>query len=316
MFQHRKHLVHNLPRRALERLEQLRRRDALFARQTGLQVAALHRHDGFLCARIDAANRNFDLFGGVLPDHHAEVAADIFDHRVVKRVARDLDGRGYGDAVHAEDRDVGRAAADVDDHVARRPCDVQLGPQRCGERLFDQVHAPGPGLHRRLNDGALLHLGHAARHRDDHARLDEGEFADLFQKLLQHFLGHLIVGDDAVAQRPNSHGVARRAAQHIARRRADLQNLTGVLIHSDDRGFAQDNAPPLLIDQHVRRAEVDADVSRQFHDGSPFCSGFFLGVARAAQTTLCAPAVSSTRQHSESVEPVVTISSMSSSRLP
>jgi hypothetical protein len=44
------------------------------------------------------------------------------------------------DAAERDDRDLGRAAADVDDHVAARLVHRQVGADRCGHRLLDDVH--------------------------------------------------------------------------------------------------------------------------------------------------------------------------------
>ena len=193
--------------------------------------------------------------------------------------------------------------------------DVELCAQRRRKRLLDQVHTARASLHRRLNDSALLDLGHAARNADNDAGLDEGKADDLFQELLEHFFRHLIVGDHTVAQRAHRNDVARRPPEHIAGSRADLKHLACIFIHGHDRRLAEHNAAALLIDQNVRRSKVDADVSGQFHMGITF-RYVSLGVASAAQTTSAAPALRRTRAHSDMVAPVVTISSISRTRFP
>ena len=191
--------------------------------------------------------------------------AHIGRNGLVKRVARDLDGRGRRNAVQTQNGDIRRAAANIDDHMALRPGDRQLRAKRGSERLLDQIDAARAGLHGGLNDRAFLDLGDAGRDGDDHAGLDEREFVDLLEKLLKHFLRHFIVADNAVAQRAHGDDVAGGAAKHIARSRADLQNLAGILVHGHDRRLAQDDAAPLYIAEHVCRAKVDADITNQFH---------------------------------------------------
>ena len=64
-----------------------------------------------------------------------------------------------------DDRDLGRAAADVDDHVAGGLVDGQPGADRGGHRLLDDVDPAGAGLVAGLLDRALLDRGDAARAR-------------------------------------------------------------------------------------------------------------------------------------------------------
>ena len=145
--------------------------------------------------------------------------------------------------------------------MAVRPRDVELRAERRRVRLFDQIHAPSARFHGRLNDRALFDLRHAGRHADDHAGLDERKFADFFEELVEHFLGHLIVRNNAVAKRPHGHNIARRSSEHVSRRRADLKHLAGVLIDRHNRRLAQDNSLALFIDQNIRGTKIDTDIS-------------------------------------------------------
>ena len=124
----------------LERLEDLGRAERERARQAGHQTATLDLHDLLLGARIDAADGLFDLLRRALADERVVLAAHIFDDRLVELVARDLDRGGLDDAAERDDRDVGRAAADVSDQIAVRPADVETRADGRRHRLFDEVH--------------------------------------------------------------------------------------------------------------------------------------------------------------------------------
>ena len=142
-----------------------------------------------------------------------------------------------------------------------RPRNIELRAERRRVRLFDQIHAPSARFHGRLNDRALFDLRHAGRHTDDHAWLNERKFADFFEELVEHFFGHLVVRNNAVAKRPHGHNIARRSSEHVSGCRADLKHLAGVLIDRHNRRLAQDNSLALFIDQNIRGTKVDTDIS-------------------------------------------------------
>ncbi|MPM44943.1 hypothetical protein SDC9_91625 [bioreactor metagenome] len=71
--------------------------------------------------------------------------------------------------------------------------DVDARADGRGQRLLNEVNPPRASLHARVDHGALLHLGDARGHADDHTGLEEPEGANLPQKLLEHPLGHVVV---------------------------------------------------------------------------------------------------------------------------
>ena len=79
-------------------------------------------------------------------------------------------------------------------------------------------------------------------------------------EVLEHPLGDLEVGDDAVLQRPHGDDVRGRAADHPLRLGADRQDLLGLAVDGDDRGLVDDDAPALDHHERVGGAEVDAHV--------------------------------------------------------
>src|ERR1700692_3094284 len=88
----------------------------------------------------------------------------------------------------------------------------------------------------------------------------------LSDEMLDHFLRHLEIGDDAVAQRANSLDVARGPAQHLLGLLADGEDLL-LAAHvgdGDHTGLIQHDAATLHVDECIGRAEIDGHVGR--HD--------------------------------------------------
>src|SRR5216683_3154495 len=87
----------------------------------------------------------------------------------------------------------------------------------------------------------------------------------LADEMLDHFLRHLEIGDDAVAQRPDRLNVARGAADHQFRLLSDGEDLSLALDarDCDHRRLIQDDTAPFHVDDGVCRAEVDRQVGRQ-----------------------------------------------------
>ena len=97
------------------------------------------------------------LFGGALAEREAVLLLDELDDRVVELVAADADRLARDDAAERDDRDLGGAAADVDDHVAGRLLHGQAGADGRGHGLFDDVgRLAGAGVLGGLLHGALL----------------------------------------------------------------------------------------------------------------------------------------------------------------
>ena len=146
--------------------------------------------------------------------------------------------------------------------------DVDAGADGGRHGLLDEVGLPGAGLDAGVDDGALLHLGDAGGHADQHPGLEELEARHLADELPQHLLRHVIVGDDALPQGADGHDVAGGPAQHGLGLGAHFQELAGVLIHGNDGGFVEDHALALHIDQDGCRPQVDADVFRPGHNST------------------------------------------------
>ena len=167
------------------------------------------------------------------------------------------------DPAEREDRDLGRAAADVDDEAPGRFADRQAGADRRGHRLLDQPRPARAGVEGGVAHGALLDLGHARRDAEEHPRSrDEPDpIVDPVHEVLDHLLGDVEVADDAVAQRADRDDVRGCPADHPLRLGADRQHPAGLGVDGDDGRLAHDDAAVADMDQRVGGPEVDPDVA-------------------------------------------------------
>ena len=129
-------------------------------------------------------------------------------------VARHPDAGGLDLAAEGQHRDVGGAAADVNDHAAVGHRDVQARPQRRRDGLVDQVDLPRAGRHDGLDHGVALDAGDGRRHADRYPRLDHVGAVYLVDKAADQLPGHGVVADDAVLQGEGGRDVVGGAAHH------------------------------------------------------------------------------------------------------
>src|SRR5476651_1412111 len=254
--------------RLLQALGDLTLGDHQFLRHAVHQVAALdlHRAAFAVVGRARRSDGLLDALGRTLADQQVMVAADVGDDRLVHLVAANTHGAWIHDAAQRQDRDFRRAAADVDHHRARGLGDRQAGADRGSHRLLDQPDLAGAGALGRFLNGAALDGGGAGGHADHDLRMGEGAaIVHLRDEVLDHRLGYFEVGDDAVAQRADRLDVARGTTQHHLGFFADREDLALPALRRErhDRGFVQDDAATLDVDQRVRRAQVDAHIRRK-----------------------------------------------------
>src|ERR1035441_4202191 len=79
-------------------------------------------------------------------------------------------------------------------------------------------------------------------------------------EIAQHHFGHLEVGDDAVAQRPDRLNMRGRLAQHLTSFLTHGKDFVGADVYRDHGRLAQNDPFPLHVDQYVGSAEVNPDV--------------------------------------------------------
>ena len=160
-----------------------------------------------------------------------------------------------------DDRDVGRAAADVDDHVAGRLGHGQARTNRRGHGLVDEVNlarldAEAAVLHR-----AALDRRDLRRHADDQPRPHQRPLAvHLPDEVREHLLGGVEVGDHPVPHRPHRRDVGGRPAEHLVGLRSHGLDLAVGGVERHDGGLVEDDAAAAGEDTGVGGAEVDRDV--------------------------------------------------------
>src|SRR5215211_7869329 len=253
--------VDDLDERLLERGAHLLGRQHDGLRQPGDEVAAADLSLHLLLERVRGADLELDLLGGLLADQELVLLLDVVDDRLVELVAADADRLRDDDPAERDHRDLRGAAADVDDHVARRLPDGKAGADRGRHRLLDQVCLARACRQARLLDGALLHPGHARGHADHYARVRPAVLVHLLDEVAQHLLGHVEVGDDAVLERADRRDGAGRAAEHPLRLDPDRVHLPRARVDRDDRRLGQHDAAPAHVDERVGSAEVDGHVA-------------------------------------------------------
>ena len=131
-----------------------------------------------------------------------------------------------------------------------------------GSATMKTSFAPAPSAESRT--ARLFDFCNARRHADDDARLhlEDVVLDDEREKIPQHLLGHVEVGDDAVLHRTHGDHAVGRSAEHALRFEADALDFLGFAIDRDDRGLVEDDPLTLHVDEGVGRAEVDADCVR------------------------------------------------------
>ena len=186
------------------------------------------------------------------------------EDRLVELIARNTDRLRNNDAAHGDDRDLGSAAADIDDHGSGRLLDGKIGADRSGHGLLDEVSLASSGLNGRFKDGTLLNAGNAGGDADNNAGTRRPRIAllrGLIDKVAKHSLRHIEVGDNAVLQRANGNDIARSTAQHALGLDADGKDSLVILIDCDHGRFADDDALAANGHQGIGGSKVDGKVA-------------------------------------------------------
>ena len=109
--------------------------------------------------------------------------------------------------------------------------------------------------------GLLLYFGHSARHADADAGLLKCTSSQrLLYKILNHFLGHRIIRDNALTQRTYRHNIARRSPEHQARLLANGLYHICIPVKGNDRGLLEHNALAVNIYQYAGSPKINPDI--------------------------------------------------------
>src|SRR5690606_788861 len=257
------HTVNDLLDRLLDCLTNLRGVHTNGFRNTRNQVAALYLHLALLANRERRSDLDLDLLSRGLTDEQVVVLAHELHDRDVQLIATRANRRVAHDTRERDHRDLRGTATDVNHHVAGRRVDRQPDSNGSSHRFGNHEHFLGSGSKRAVPHGALLHLGDAARHADDHARLhlEQVILDDERQEVAQHLLGHVEVGNNAVLHWPNRDHTLGRAAQHTLRLQPNALDLLGLAIHRDNGRLVEHDSLAFYIDESIGSAEIYGDLS-------------------------------------------------------
>src|SRR5690606_29837596 len=240
--------------RLLQRLVHLGGRQPDGFGQAREGVAPAHFHGQRFVGRKRAPDLDLYLFRRALADEQLVLAAHVADDGLVELVAADAQAVGDNLVAQRNDRNIRRAPANVHDQMAARLRYVDTRPDGRGHGLGDEDDLLGARFLARLDDGPLLDAGDARRHAHGDLGTENGPAAaDFADEMFQHELGHGVVGDNAVFQRPNRDDAVGGTPDHAPGLFAHRQQPVGFLRHGDDRRLAENDALPAHENEHVGR---------------------------------------------------------------
>src|SRR5215210_4835436 len=167
--------------------------------------------------RLGDADFLLDPLGRGFADQEVVVAPDVRADGFIHLVAADAYGGGVGGAAQAQHGDLGRAAADVDDHRSDRGGHRHVGADRGSHGLLDQIDGAGPGVGGGGADRAALDRSRSGRDTDHDFREAPGAHlaaVHLVDEMLDHLLGDVDVGNDSIAQGADGFDLVGRLAHH------------------------------------------------------------------------------------------------------
>src|SRR5690554_3366025 len=202
------------------------------------EIAPLHLHRLSLFGGVRVADLAFHALGRLLADENIIFTLHISDDRLVHLIAADAHALAIDDARERDDGDLGRPSANIDDHIAARLGDGEPCADRRRHRLLDEEDLARASALGALFDGALLDLGDAKGDADDDARTsNRPSIARPLDKMLEHRLRDLEVGDDAITKRANGLDGAGRSSEHLFRfftDGEDLRDAARIALDRDD----------------------------------------------------------------------------------
>ena len=128
----------------------------------------------------------------------------------VEAVAAETNRFGINNAIERDNRDLSGTTADIYDHRPARLLDRQPSANRRRHRLLDQADVSSTRASDRFTNRATLNLSRFTRHANQHAgtRWEKAVFMHFVDKMLQHLLSDLKIGDHAIFQRADCHDIS------------------------------------------------------------------------------------------------------------
>src|SRR3989344_1118376 len=234
------------------------------ARKSRKMVATLHRHREFLFDGDRRADLNLYLLRHLVADAEVEGLFYVIRDGAVDAVAGAFDRGRCDDTTETNDRDVGRATTDVDNHMTLRLLDGDAGAYRGENWFLDHIRFPRAGFRRSFDDRSAFRRGHARGHRYHHFWSEEVPWAEsFFDVVAEHRLCDFVVRDDAVFHRTVCDYLVGRSANHLLGIIADGKNAVVTLGYRDHGRLVEDYPFVWHKDEDRRRAEVDVQFGRE-----------------------------------------------------
>ena len=218
------------------------------------------RGEGFFQG-VGRADFHLDMLGGAFAYQQVVFPLQVRRDGFIHFVSGHAHGAAIDDSGKGNDGDIRGAPADIDNHAAGRLGNGQARADGRHHRLLDQEDLAGAGAHGGILYGAFFHLGDFRGHADDNARMDEHlAIVGFLNKVVEHLLRHLEIGNDAVFQGADGDNVAGRAAQHFLGFAAHGFDVSMDLVNGHDGGFVHDD--PLTLGEHqgIGGAQVNGKV--------------------------------------------------------
>ena len=210
---------------------------------------------------------DLDIFRCPFADQQVVLLSHVADDRLVKIVTRNLDRSRYNGTAKRDHGDICRTAADIHDHIAARPGNIDPRANRCSNRLLNNKHFPCTCCVCRIFNRTLLDLSHTARHTDRNPRLAVTAASHcLLDKILDHLFRHSIIRNHALPQRTHCNDIARRPSKHQSRFLADCFDFICVAVKCNHRRLLQDNSLALHIYQYTGCTQINSDICRCHYD--------------------------------------------------
>src|ERR1700758_523397 len=171
---------------------------------------------------------------------------------------------GIDDAAHGNNRNVGGATANVDDHIPTRVDDGHSSPNCRHHGLFNKMHFAGFRSVCRIHDSSLFHLGCVGWYANHDSGVNQ-HFAMvcLLNEVAQHLFGDIEIGYHAISHWFNSHKVGGCTPNHRLRFFTHGFDSSRAPVDCDDGGFINDYAFAACVHQSVGSAQVNGEITRE-----------------------------------------------------
>ena len=182
-------------------------------------------------------------------------------YRLVKLIARHLDGLGCNNSAKGNYRNVRGAASDIHHHIARGLGDIHArtdsGRNRLGDKHRAGIARTGCGIVYRL----FLYLRDVTGDANEYSGLYYLRADSLAQKVLQHLYGKAVLADNSILQGLNDVNISGGASKYLLRVLAKANYFSRILTNRNDRRLLNGYALATDGDKNVRRSEIDSYIS-------------------------------------------------------